>query len=164
VTQPKPRRRVLTHRRVLVFICAVAAAAAMVVAWRVDEKAQPCWTVRQFIDYNRDARASLKAKTHFAPAGVQGEEDTVPTDADYQAWLQGLQQHADRVTAPGLSEHAHRAAQLARQFMTVMNQANDEIEKQDFLHPHLPPSAKTAATINREFGAEISTLEHACPR
>jgi hypothetical protein len=136
----------------------------MVVAWHVDEKAQPCWTVRQFIDYDRDAQASLKAKTHFAPAGVQGEEDTVPTDADYQAWLEGLQQHADRVTAPGLSEHAHRAAQLARQFMTVMNQANDEIEKQDFLHPHLPPSAKTAATINREYGAEISTLEHACPR
>jgi hypothetical protein len=164
VTQPNPRRRVLTRRRVLVLLCAVAAAAAMVVAWRVDEKAQPCWTVRQFIDYNRDAQASLKAKTHFPAAGVQGDEPTVPTDADYQAWLEGLQQHANRVTAPGLSEHAHRAAQLARQFMTVMNQANDEIGKQDFLDPHLPPSAKTAATINREFDAEESYLAHACPR
>jgi hypothetical protein len=164
MTQPEPRRRLLTHRRVLVFICAVAAAAAMVVAWRVDEKAQPCWTVRQFIDYNRDAQAALKAKTHFAAAGVQGEEDTVPTDADYQAWLDGLQQHADRVTAPGLSEHAHRAAQLAHQFMAVMKQTNEELSKQDFLHPQLPPSAKTAGTINREFDTEISTLDHACPR
>jgi hypothetical protein len=164
MTQPEPRRRLLTHRRVLVFICAVAAAAAMVVAWRADEKAQPCWTVRQFIDYNRDAQAALKAKTHFAAAGVQGEEDTVPTDADYQAWLDGLQQHADRVTAPGLSEHAHRAAQLAHQFMAVMKQTNEELSKQDLLHPQLPPSAKTAGTINREFDTEISTLDHACPR
>jgi hypothetical protein len=164
MTQPEPPRRLPTHRRVLVFICAVAAAAAMVVAWRVDEKAHPCWTVRQFIDYNRDAQAALKAKTHFAAAGVQGEEDTVPTGADYQAWLDGLQQHADRVTAPGLSEHAHRAAQLAHQFMAVMKQTNEELSKQDFLHPQLPPSAKTAASINREFDAEMGTLEHACPR
>jgi hypothetical protein len=63
-----------------------------------------------------------------------------------------------------VSEHAHRAAQLARQFMTVMKQTYDEMSKQDFLHPHLPPSAKTAATINREFDAEESYLAHACPR
>jgi hypothetical protein len=102
--------RVLTRRWVLVMVCVVTAAVAMVVAWRADENAQPCWTVRQFIEYNDDAQASLKAKTHFAAAGVQGEEDTVPFAADYQAWLDGLQQRADGVTAPGLSEHAHRAA------------------------------------------------------
>lgn len=65
---------------VLVMVCVVVAAAAMVAAWRVDKNAQPCWAGRQFIDYNDDAQASLKAKTHFAAAGVQGEEDTVPSD------------------------------------------------------------------------------------
>jgi hypothetical protein len=112
----REHRRNMTRQWILVFAGVIIAAAAMVFAWHVDEKAQPCWTVHQFIDYNRDAQASFKAKTHIVPPGVQGDEDRFPTDADYQAWLDRLQQHADRVTAAGLSEHAQRAAQLARQF------------------------------------------------
>jgi hypothetical protein len=54
--------------------------------------------------------------------------------------------------------------QLARQFMVVAKQVNDDMSKQDMLHPQLPPSAKTAASLNREFDTEISTLAHACPR
>lgn len=154
----------LTRRWVLAVLCVVGAAAAMVVAWRVDENAQPCWTVRQLIDYNRDAQAALKAKTHFAAAGVQGDEDRFPTEADYQAWLDGLRQHADRVTAPGLSEHAHREAQLARQYLAVRKQVNDDMSKQPMLDPQLPPSAKTAATINRDFDSEEHYLAQACPR
>jgi hypothetical protein len=156
-----PRKRVLARRWVAA-ACVAAAAAGMFIAWRVDEKAQPCWAARQMIDFNRTAQASLKAKTHFAPAGSY-EQDSVPTDADYRAWLDGLQQRADRVTGPDLSAHAHRAAELARQFMARMDQANAELGKQDPLTPQLPPSAKAAATINRQFGDQMGALEHACP-
>jgi hypothetical protein len=114
------------------------------------------------IDFNRTAQASLRVKTHFAPAGSY-EQDSVPTDADYRGWLDGLQRHAERVTAPGLSAHAHRAAELAREFMADMNQANAELGQQDRLTRQLPPSAKAAATINREFGDELGALQHACP-
>jgi hypothetical protein len=152
---------VLTRRWVAAS-CVAAAAVGMFVAWRIDEQARPCQTVRAFIDFNRSSQASLRVKTHFAPAGSY-EQDSVPTDADYRAWLDGLQQRADRVTAPGLSAHAHRAAELARQFLAETNKANAELGKQDPLKPEVPPSAKAAGTINREFGDEMGALEHACP-
>ena len=64
-------------RRWLTALCVVAAAAGPVVAWRIDERAHPCWTVRQFVDFNRDTQASLNAKTRLAPAGSY-EQDSVP--------------------------------------------------------------------------------------
>lgn len=151
-----------TARRLLMMLCVAAAAAGLVVAWHIDERAQPCWRVRQFIDYNRDMQASLKAKTRFAPPGSY-QQDSVPSDADYQAWLDGLQQRANQVTAPGLSAHAQRAAALAREFMKDANQMNGELGEQDPLKVELPPSAKAAARVNHEFGDEMATLARACP-
>ncbi|MGE2817943.1 hypothetical protein ACQI5H_22780 [Mycobacterium heidelbergense] len=118
--------------------------------------------MRQFIEFNRNTQASLKAKTRFAPPGSYGQ-DSVPTAADYQAWLDGLQQRANEVTAPELSAHAQRAAALAREFMKDANQMNDELGKQDPLNPRLPPTAKAAAQVNHEFGDEMATLARACP-
>ncbi len=159
---PDPARAHVLPRRWAAAVCAVTAAAGMFIAWRIDEQAQPCQTVRALIDFNRTTQASLKAKTHFAPAGSY-EGESVPTDADYQAWIEGMQQHANQVTAPGLAAHAHQAAELARQFMRDMNWANVEMGKQDPLKADLPPPAKVAARINREFDDEMGALEHACP-
>ncbi|OBH12532.1 hypothetical protein A5695_16860 [Mycobacterium sp. E1747] len=138
------------------------AAAGLFVAWRLDERAQPCWSVRQFIDFNRDAQASLKAKTRFARPGSY-EQDSVPTDADYQAWIDGMQRRANQVTAPGLSAHAHRAAALAREFMKDANQMNDDLGRHDPLKTELPPSAKAVARVNQEFVDEMAVLARACP-
>lgn len=146
----------------LALLCVAAAAGGLVVALRIDERAQPCWRVRQFIEFNRDTQASLKAKTRFAPPGSY-EPDSVPAAADYQAWLDGLQQRANQVTAPELSAHAQRAAALAREFMKDANQMNDELDKQDRLRPQLPPSAKAAGQVNHEFGDEMAILARACP-
>lgn len=143
-------------------LCVATATAGLVVAWRIDERAQPCWSVRQFIAFNRDTQASLKAKTRFAPAGSY-EQDSIPTGADYQAWLDGLQRRADQVTAPVLSAHAQRAAALAREFMKDANQMNDELGKQDPLNAKLPPSAKAAAEVSHEFSDEMAALARACP-
>lgn len=151
-----------TARRLLTIWCAAVAAAGLFVAWRIDERAQPCWSVRQFIDFNRDMQASLKAKTRFAPPGSY-EQNSVPADADYQAWLDGLQRRADQVTAPGLSGHAQRAAALAREFIEDANQMNDDLGKQDPLKAQLPPSAKAVARVNQEFGDEMAALARACP-
>ncbi|WP_231996359.1 hypothetical protein [Mycobacterium scrofulaceum] len=149
-------------RRLLTVWCVAVAAAGLFVAWRIDQRAQPCWSVRQFIDFNRDMQASLKAKTRFAPPGSY-EQNSVPTDADYQAWLDGLQRRADQVTAPGLSAHAQRAAALAREFMKDANQMNDDLGKQDPMKTELPPSAKAVARVNQEFGDEMAALARACP-
>ncbi|OBB90355.1 hypothetical protein [Mycobacterium sp. 852002-30065_SCH5024008] len=151
-----------TARRLLAIWCVAVTAAGLFVAWRIDERTQPCWAVRQFIDFNRDTQASFKAKTRFAPPGSY-EQNSVPADADYQAWLDGLQRRANEVTAPGLSAHAQRAAALAREFMNDANQMNDDLGRQDPLKAELPPSAKAVARVNQEFGDEMATLARACP-
>lgn len=160
VTNSVRRRRVA--RGLLALLCAAAAVGGVIVAWHIDERAQPCWRVRQFIEFNRDTQASLKAKTRFAPPGSY-EPDSVPAPGDYQAWLDGLQQPANQVIGPELSAHAQRAAALAREFMNDANQMNAELDKQDPLKPHLPPSAKVAGQVNHEFGEEMATLARACP-
>lgn len=164
VTTLDPPKRKLFPRRVLELIAVAAAAAAMVVSWNVDEKNQPCITVRRFLDFNIDTQASLRAKTHTVAPGVMNDEPRYPSPADYQGWLDGLQQHADRITAPGLSEQAHRAAHAARQFWAASNQANDEFSKEPILNPKQPPSLKTVAAAGREFDTNIAGLTHACPR
>ncbi|GAB4909728.1 hypothetical protein MAHJHV30_26900 [Mycobacterium avium subsp. hominissuis] len=149
-------------RLLLAAVCVAAAAAGGVVAWRIHERTQPCWPVRQFVAFNRDAQASLKAKTRWAAPGSY-EQDSVPSAADYQAWLDGLQQRADQVSTPGLSAHTQHAAALAREFMRTANQMNDELSGEDPLRPTTPPSAKTAARINHEFVDELAFLGRACP-
>jgi hypothetical protein len=151
-----------TARMSLIVLCLALAAVGTGVARRIDDRAQPCWPVRQLLIFNRDAQASLKAKTRLAPAGSLAD-NSVPTKADYQAWLDGLQQHADQVTDPGLSTRAQRAAALAREFMKVDDQVNKEVMAQDPLRPTMPPSAKMLAQINHQFIGELTALAHACP-
>jgi hypothetical protein len=76
-------------RRLLLVVCLVIAAAGAITAWRMHSQAQPCWAVQQLIDFNRTSQESLKAKTYLPPAGSY-DEPRVPTDADYQAWIEGI--------------------------------------------------------------------------
>ncbi|MCV7101386.1 hypothetical protein [Mycobacterium palustre] len=144
-------------------LCVATVAGGLVVALRIDERAQPCRKVRKLIEFNRNTQASLKAKTRFAPPGSY-EPDSIPAPADYQAWLDGVQQRTNEVTAPDLSVHAQRAAALAREFMKDVNQTYDELDKQDPLKPTLPPSAKAVAEVNHEFGDELDHLGTRLPR
>jgi hypothetical protein len=157
----RQRRRVLT-RRLVAALCVTIAGAGGFTAWHAHFRPPPCRAVHQFVEFNTAAQASLKDKTYFPPAGSY-DEPRVPTAADYQAWLDGLQRHADRITAPELSAHAHRATQYARDFMTDVGRANAELGQQDPLKPHLPPTAKAAAEDQRKFGAEMAALAQACP-
>lgn len=157
----RPRRRVLA-RRVIAALCVTIAAAGGFAAWHAHFRPPPCRAVHQFVEFNTATQASLKDKTYFPPAGSYGEP-RVPTAEDYQAWLDGLQRHADRITAPDLSAHAHRAAQFARDFMADMAKVNAALDQQDPLNRRLPPEAKAAAEDQRKFGAEMTALARACP-
>jgi hypothetical protein len=157
----RPRGRVLA-RGLIAALCVTVAAAGGVTAWHSHFRPPPCRAVRQFVDFNTATQASLKDKTYFPPAGSY-DEPRVPSAADYRAWLDGLQRHADRITTPDLSAHAQRATQYARDFMADIERANAEIGRQDPLKTQLPPAAKTAAEDQRKFGAELAALVHACP-
>jgi hypothetical protein len=143
--------------------CVLIAAAGALTAWRIHDETQPCWAVRQLIDFNHAAQDDLKAKTYMPPAGSY-DEPRVPTDADYRAWTEGLQQRADRVTAPGLATHAHRLPDLAREFLDTSNSVNDQISRQPVGQPtQLPSEAHDVAKIAREFDTELRILDQACP-
>ncbi|HEY9303104.1 MAG TPA: hypothetical protein VIO95_02295 [Mycobacterium sp.] len=113
------------------------------------------------IDFNRTTQASLKAKTYMPPAGSY-DEPRVPTTADYQAWVDGMQQRADRVKPAVLSAHAHRLADLTREFLSAMNNVNAQLEQEP--EPiHVPPAAKDVAKIEHEYDDEMRAINQACP-
>lgn len=162
VSQTRSRVQVLT-RRWIAAVCVMAAAGATVVLWRIDEQTQPCHTVRALIDFNRTTQDSLKAKTYMPPAGSY-DEPKVPTEADYRAWTDGMQQRADRVTDSGLAVHAHRLAELAREYLSANTLMNTQLNQQPVGEPsHGPPAAKEVVKTNREFTAELRALNQACP-
>jgi hypothetical protein len=161
VSHDRSRRARLTRCWVAV-ACVLIATAGTAAAWRIHEQAQPCWAVRQLIDSNRTTQDGLKAKTYFPPAG-SFDEPKVPTDADYRAWADGLRQRADRVTAPGLAGHAHRAADLAREFLDESKVVNDKTAQQPMGESRPPPEVNDLANINREFVTELRALDQACP-
>lgn len=148
-------------RRLLLVVCVVIATAGAFTAWRMHSQAQPCWTVRQLIEFNHTSQESLKAKTYLPPAGSY-DEPRVPTDADYQAWIEGLRQRADRVKEPSLAAHGRRLADLARDFLTGMNTVNAQLDQEP--EPiHVPPAAKDVARIEHEFDDTLRALDKACP-
>jgi hypothetical protein len=117
--------------------------------------------VRQLIDFNRASQDSLKAKTYLPPAGSY-DEPRVPTQADYRAWVDGMQQRADRVKTPGLAAHAHRLADLAGDFLSGVDTMYAQLHQEP--QPiHVLPAGKDVARIEREFGDEMRALNQACP-
>lgn len=150
-------------RRWVAIACVLIAAAGALTAWRIHDETQPCWPVRQLIDFNRAAQDNLKAKTYMPPAGSY-DEPRVPSGADYRAWTDGLAQRADRVTTPDLAVHAHRMPDLAREYLHLSNVMNDQISRQPVGQPtQLPPEANDVAKIARQFDTELRALNEACP-
>ena len=139
------------------------AAVYMVIAWRIDERTLPCAIVHHLLDFNRASQASLKAKTHYAGAGSY-DEDRFPTDADYQAWIDGMRRYADQVTAPGLSEHAKKAAALVAQWPAIKARLAAQSEQQKPGESIVDvPAAREFVDLNRDFNAESGALARACP-
>jgi hypothetical protein len=164
VSDTGPRPSPFTRRRLAVAVAVAIATLYMVIAWRIDERTLPCATVHHLLDFNRSSQASLKAKTHFAAAGSYGDEDRFPTDADYQAWIDGMRRYADRVSAPGLSEHAQKAAALVARWPAIKARfaAQSEQQKPGDSIVNVP-AAKEFADLNRGFNEEFAALERACP-
>jgi hypothetical protein len=162
VSDDHPRKSRLA-RRWLAAVCVAVATAGGYTAWQIHVRAQPCWAVRQLIDFNRGAQDDLNAKTYMPPAGSY-DEPRVPTEADYRAWTDGLQERADKVTAPGLAAHATRIPELARAFLEENKAANDQMRRQPISQQtHVPPAANDMVSTNREFVAQLRALNQACP-
>ena len=61
VSRDHPPAR-MRARRWLAVLYVLIAAAGITAAWRIHVHTQPCWAVRQLIDFNRTAQDELKAK------------------------------------------------------------------------------------------------------
>ncbi|BCI55328.1 hypothetical protein NIIDNTM18_46060 [Mycolicibacterium litorale] len=105
----------------------------------------------------------LQSRTHTPAAGSR-DEPSVLSESDYQAWAEGMRQHAAAVTDPELAEHARRAAELADRTVAVIRQFRVESSSRDVLDVEPPPSAKAYGEVTTEFRGEMEALERACPR
>lgn len=159
---PHPRATRWT-RLGLAVLCTTLAASGVIERQRIHEQNQPCWAVRQFIDFNRTTQEILRAKTYWPPAGSY-DEPRVPTAADYQAWIDGLHQRADRVTTAQYALHAHRASDLATESRIVWARVGAEGQAQKpGEHLWTVPSMKDLDRVEREFLQEMVTLNRSCP-
>ncbi|OBK43307.1 hypothetical protein [Mycobacterium kubicae] len=150
------------RRRWIAGLFAVLLTAGIVETWLIHSESEPCRRVRALIDFNSSQQKHLHELTNFPPAG-SSDEPTVPTDADYQAWADGMQQRAAKVTTPQLAPHAQRAAELANKSLAISKQLNAEMDARPFLDRSLPPSATAFMKLNEEFVGELRALDRACP-
>jgi hypothetical protein len=122
----------------------------------------PCHATREFVDFNQSQREYLESRTRI-PAAGSDDEPSAPSDADYQKWADGLQERAERVTAPTLAPHARRVAELAGQAVSTMLQVRSEVNSHAAIDPQPPPSMKAYAAISKQFTTELNALNAACP-
>ncbi len=144
----------------MVGVAVVALAVAVVV---LRAQSNPCRAVDELVAFNQSQLALLQSRTHTPAAGSR-DEPSAPSESDYQAWAEGMQQHAAEVTKPELAEHAQRAAELAEQTVVVIRKFRSESSSRDVLNVEPPPSAKAYGEVTTELRGELQALESACPR
>lgn len=156
----------LRHRRYWVVIVAIATAIIVSVVagtFLLRGQPNPCQAVGELVEFNESQMAQLQSRTHVPAAGSH-DEPSAPSDADYQAWADGLQQHAAEVTAPDLKEHARRVAALADRAVVVIGEIRSESSSQDALDLEPPPSVKKYGEVTSELQTELQELKNSCPR
>lgn len=125
-----PRRRWLAAMVGVAVVALVVAVVGVVVVLRV--QSSPCRAVDSLVAFNESQLAMLQSRTHTPAAGSR-DEPSVLSESDYQAWAEGMRQHAAAVTDPELAEHARRAAELADRTVAVIRQFRVESSSRDVL-------------------------------
>lgn len=139
----------------------VVAVLAGTIALRVQSNS--CQNVDELIAFNKSQMEVLQSRTHVPAAGSH-DEPSAPGEADYQAWADGLEKHADEVSDPELAKHARRAAELADQAVVVIRDFRTESSNRDILDLEPPPSVKKYGEVTARLNSEMQALENACPQ
>lgn len=119
-----------------------------------DRPTSDCDTVHSMLEFNQSHNERLAAQST--------SNEPVETDiSDYRAWADELKQRAAKVTDPGLAQHAQEMANLASRTVGVVEQARDDAQSSPPSGP--PPWVAEYSALNKQFRAEVSALDAACP-
>jgi anti-sigma factor RsiW len=136
-------------------IAAVAAIVAIVFIWVIPDRPESdCATVHELIDFNQKHNETITAQSD------PSHPSETPA-SDYKSWATQLKSYADEIHDPQLASHAERVAALADQTVTVVNEARDDSTQSPLSGP--PPWVQEYAQLNKQFKAELATLQTACP-
>lgn len=153
-------------RALLISIAAVTAVVLVVAALTAianGGQSNGCRAVGELLRFNDSQMELMRSRTHIPSAGSY-DEPSAPTVGDYKAWADGMKRHAAEVTEPGLTTHAQRAAELAKQSVLAIEQFRSESDTRDLLDMSLPPSAESYAQVTAELDEQMQALEEACPQ
>lgn len=136
-------------------VVAVVAAGVGTIAWfSTDRSVSDCETVQQMIAYNRSHSERIAAQSD-----AENPEET--SLSDYSSWATEMHTYASKISDRNLAAHAKRAADLAEQSVTIVEESRDESNSTPLTTP--PPWVRKYAEIDAEFRAEVESLSTACP-
>lgn len=142
----------MNRRRALLLAGAAAAAAIValiaVLLFRSSHRGSPdCDTVQAMITDNNRFRDAMKASA--------GQKDSAPASADeYRRWAAQMEDYADKIADPDLSDNAKIAADRAARIADLVPKYRAK--------PDDPATAREYAEIGIEFGNAISRMEYTC--
>ncbi len=105
------------------------------------------------IDYNNEFNHRMATATGF-------DNPDPPAGDDYAEWADHLGQLAEAITQPALSDHAHRAADLAHQASAIASRSLAESPPSPGKQPDW---VADYARIDQSFRDELEALDTACP-
>jgi hypothetical protein len=119
-----------------------------------------CGPVRELLSFNKAQTDLLNSKTHVPEKG-SFEQETQPSDLDYQNWSDGLADRAAKVTAPELAGAAKELADSARRMTGAMIEFNAQA-KATAPGAQPPPVGMVAQAFYNEFQGYVQQLSKAC--
>lgn len=133
---------------------AISAALISAVACSTDHPASDCENVQQMIAYNRSHTEKIAAES-------DAENPSETPISDYSAWAAKMGEYASHIANPDLAAHAEKAADLAGQSVSIVEEARNDSNQPTRSGP--PPWVKRYAEIDSQFRAELESLRTACP-
>jgi hypothetical protein len=143
------------QRRWLLGLLAAAAATVVIPACSSSAPKDSCGTTHQMLDYNKSQTAAIGAKS-------DPEAGTQASTVDYQQWADQLKKYAGQISTPQTAgQHAQKAADLAGQTVTLVQQARNA--NSEPLEAQPPQWVQQYSDVQVQLNRELLALKDACP-
>jgi hypothetical protein len=149
-------------RRFQFTLLAVVVAVVGGLAWHFfsGPSSKDCAPVRELLSFNKTQTDLLNSKTHIPEKGST-EQETQPSDLDFQNWSDGLSDRAAKVTAPDLAPVAKNLSDSANRMTSAMIEFNHQ-SKNTAPGAAPPPVGMAAEAFYNEFQGYVQQLSKAC--
>lgn len=145
----------------VIMVAALAIGAGIYYLFFRGPSSAACAPVRELLSFNKTQIDAMNAKTHD-PAPGSFEKATEPSDLDYQAWSDGLNDRAAKVTDKDLSGPAKDMARTAGWLVEARLNFNVQAAHTAPGAP-MPPAGMAVKVFNDQFDSQTRQLAKTCP-